>query len=49
MPKTVIVTGGSRGIGASICRLLGAEGWNVVVNYPSKAGAAGASGCIQHR
>ena len=40
MTKTVIVTGGSRGIGASICRLLGADGWNVVVNFAGRAGAA---------
>lgn len=33
MRKTVIVTGGSSGIGAATCRLLGAEGANVVVNY----------------
>ncbi len=42
MAKTVIVTGGSRGIGASVCRLLGADGWNVVVNYAGRAGAADA-------
>ena len=40
MAKTAIVTGGSRGIGASVCRLLGAEGWNVVVNYAGRADAA---------
>ena len=33
MQKTVIVTGGSSGIGAATCRLLAAEGANVVVNY----------------
>ena len=31
--KTVIVTGGSRGIGASIVTLLAREGYNVVLNY----------------
>ena len=36
------MTGGSRGIGASVCRLLGADGWNVVVNYAGRADAAGA-------
>ena len=40
MAKTAIVTGGSRGIGASICRLLGADGWNVVVNFAGRADAA---------
>ncbi|MCY4318514.1 MAG: SDR family oxidoreductase [Alphaproteobacteria bacterium] len=40
MARTAIVTGGSRGIGASICRLLGAAGWNVVVNYAGRADAA---------
>ena len=40
MTKTAIVTGGSRGIGASICRLLGAGGWNVVVNFAGRADAA---------
>ncbi len=40
MTKTAIVTGGSRGIGASICRLLGADGWNVVVNFAGRADAA---------
>ena len=40
MAKTVVVTGGSRGIGASICRLLGADGWNVVVNFAGRADAA---------
>ncbi len=33
MNKTVIVTGGSRGIGASIVTLLAREGYNVVLNY----------------
>ena len=33
MNKTVIVTGGSRGIGAGIVRLLAEEGYNVVLNY----------------
>jgi 3-oxoacyl-[acyl-carrier protein] reductase len=33
MNKTVIVTGGSRGIGAAIVNLLAKEGYNVVLNY----------------
>ncbi|MBP3256034.1 MAG: 3-oxoacyl-ACP reductase FabG [Clostridia bacterium] len=33
MRKTIIVTGGSRGIGAAIVRLLANEGYNVVLNY----------------
>lgn len=33
MQKTVIVTGGSRGIGRATALLLAAHGWNVVVNY----------------
>lgn len=37
---TVIVTGGSRGIGAAISRLLGDRGFSVAVNYTSRADAA---------
>jgi len=33
MKKTVIVTGGSRGIGAAIVRLLAKEDYNIVLNY----------------
>jgi 3-oxoacyl-[acyl-carrier protein] reductase len=33
MQKTVIVTGGSRGIGRATSLLLATSGWNVVVNY----------------
>lgn len=33
MKKTVIVTGGSKGIGASIVKILAEEGFNVVLNY----------------
>jgi len=36
----VLVTGGSRGIGASVCRLAGAAGWQVAVNYVSNLEAA---------
>lgn len=36
----VLVTGGSRGIGAAVCRLAAARGFDVVVNYRSEAEAA---------
>ena len=38
--KVVIVTGGSRGIGAAVCRLAAARGDAVVINYTSGAAAA---------
>src|SRR5690349_4655541 len=38
--SVVIVTGGSRGIGAATCRLAGARGYDVVVNYTSDTDAA---------
>ena len=34
-PKTLIVTGGSRGIGAAISRLASARGYSVAINYHS--------------
>jgi len=37
---TVIVTGGSRGIGAAICRLVSRRGYAVAVNYATKPDAA---------
>jgi len=37
---TVLVTGGSRGIGAATCRLAAAAGWAVAVNYARDAAAA---------
>jgi 3-oxoacyl-[acyl-carrier protein] reductase len=37
MNKTVIVTGGSRGIGAEIVKLLAKENYNVVLNYNKSA------------
>ena len=33
MSKTIIVTGGSRGIGAAIVGLLVRENYNIVLNY----------------
>ncbi|MDQ0317920.1 NAD(P)-dependent dehydrogenase (short-subunit alcohol dehydrogenase family) [Pararhizobium capsulatum DSM 1112] len=36
----VLVTGGSRGIGAAICRSAARAGWLVVVNYATNAAAA---------
>ncbi|HEY1187800.1 MAG TPA: SDR family oxidoreductase [Gemmata sp.] len=40
MSKVVIVTGGSRGIGAAACRLAAARGYAVCVNYWRNEGAA---------
>lgn len=37
---TVVVTGGSRGIGAAVCLAAAEAGWDVVVDYVSDAGAA---------
>ncbi len=39
-PRLIIVTGGSRGIGAAICRKLAALGHPVAVNYARDAAAA---------
>jgi NAD(P)-dependent dehydrogenase (short-subunit alcohol dehydrogenase family) len=36
----VLVTGGSRGIGAAICRLAASRGYDVAVNFRSERGAA---------
>lgn len=38
--KTVLVTGGSRGIGAAIVHRFAAEGWRVVLTYRADAAAA---------
>jgi NAD(P)-dependent dehydrogenase (short-subunit alcohol dehydrogenase family) len=38
--RTAIVTGASRGIGRGIAVALGAEGWNVAINYNSSPDAA---------
>ncbi|MGJ3261336.1 MAG: SDR family NAD(P)-dependent oxidoreductase [Rhodospirillales bacterium] len=39
-PKTVIVTGGSRGIGAAVVARFAAEGWRVVFTYVANDEAA---------
>jgi NAD(P)-dependent dehydrogenase (short-subunit alcohol dehydrogenase family) len=38
--STLIVTGGSRGIGAAVCVAAAGAGWDVVVDYVRDAGAA---------
>jgi len=40
MDKVLLVTGGSRGIGAASCRLAAAQGWAVAVNYTANSLAA---------
>lgn len=44
--KVAVVTGGSKGIGASIAKKLAEEGASVVINY-SKSKDAGLSGCCE--
>lgn len=39
-PRAAIVTGGSRGIGAAIAKLLGANGYSVAVNYAQDEASA---------
>ena len=41
MAKTAIVTGASRGIGREIAWRLGADGFEVVINYAGSAIRAG--------
>jgi NAD(P)-dependent dehydrogenase (short-subunit alcohol dehydrogenase family) len=38
--KVLVVTGGSRGIGAAVCRLAATRGYGVVVNYAENVAAA---------
>lgn len=40
MDKTLLITGGSRGIGAAAALAAAREGWTVIVNYRSAASAA---------
>jgi NAD(P)-dependent dehydrogenase (short-subunit alcohol dehydrogenase family) len=40
MSDVVVVTGGSRGIGAATCRLAARDGWSVIVGYREQAGPA---------
>lgn len=40
MSKTVLVTGGSRGIGAACCRLAAERGYDVAINYAGRREAA---------
>jgi len=40
MSKSIVITGGSRGIGAATARLAGKRGWSVAINYVGNAGAA---------
>lgn len=42
MKKLAFVTGGSRGIGSEICRVLAHDGWTVAVNYKNSEAAAAA-------
>ena len=38
--KVALVTGGSRGIGAAVCRLAARDGYDVAINYAGRADAA---------
>ena len=40
MPRVAVVTGGTRGIGASICKALKAEGYKVAATYVGNESAA---------
>lgn len=40
MAKVLLVTGGSRGIGAAVCRLGARDGYDVAVNFAGRADAA---------
>jgi NAD(P)-dependent dehydrogenase (short-subunit alcohol dehydrogenase family) len=40
MPKTLLITGGSRGIGAATALLAAAQGWQIAINYAANSLAA---------
>jgi NAD(P)-dependent dehydrogenase (short-subunit alcohol dehydrogenase family) len=42
-PKTIVITGGSRGIGAATARLAAKRGWSVAINYVGNDQAARAT------
>ncbi|MBV8685369.1 MAG: SDR family NAD(P)-dependent oxidoreductase [Alphaproteobacteria bacterium] len=39
-PRTAVVTGGARRIGAAICRALAADGWRLLIHYRRSRGEA---------
>src|SRR5436305_1694270 len=43
MSKSIIITGGGRGIGAAVAKLCGARGWSVAISYAENAEAAAAT------
>ncbi|RDS79563.1 oxidoreductase [Dyella monticola] len=40
MPKVVLITGASRGIGRATAKLLGAQGWSIGINFMQNEAAA---------
>ena len=38
--RVLLVTGGSRGIGAAVCRKAALQGWQVMINYVANEAAA---------